>query len=155
MNNLYYDYRKDPWWGYKVRSLTEREENSLFIYILDVSDMAHDLSVVADDLLEEFSFTFNNISSALQCKDFLYAISTSPIIRPELIDRNKIKEWVYDFSYLEKLSVEIRKKKSEILSLFSSEILAIDKSCFRGVYNKTIGRKEYKKIKKQIDSYYN
>ena len=154
INNLYYDYRKDPWWGYKVRSLTEREENSLFIYILDVSDMAHDLSVVADDLLEEFSFTFNNISSALQCKDFLYAISTSPIIRPELIDRNKIKEWVYDLSYLEKLSVEIRKKKSEILSLFSPEILAIDKSFFRGVYNKTIGRKEYKKIKKQIDSYY-
>ena len=62
INDLYYDYRKDPWWGYKVRSLTEREENSLFIYILDVSDMAHDLSVVADDLLEEFSFTFNNLA---------------------------------------------------------------------------------------------
>ncbi len=154
INNLYYDYRKDPWWGYKVHFLTEREENSLFIYILDVSDMAHDLSVIADDLQEEFSFTFNNISSALQCKDFLYAVSTSPIIRPELIDRNKIKEWVYNLSDLEKLSVEIRKKRSEILSLFSSEIFSIDKSFFRGVYNKTISRKEYKKIKKQIGSYY-
>lgn len=154
INNLYYDYRKDPWWGYKVRFLTEREENSLFIYILDVSDMAHDLSVIADDLQEEFSFTFNNISSALGSKDFLYAVSTSPIIRPELIDRNRIKEWVYNLSDLEKLSVEMRKKRSEILSLFSSEIFSIDKSFFRGVYNKTISRKEYKKIKKQIGSYY-
>ena len=44
INSDYYDYRDDPWWGYKgEEEMGDREKNLFSILLLDTQDLSHDL----------------------------------------------------------------------------------------------------------------
>ncbi len=145
----YYDYRKDPWYGYSASYSKSREENSLKVRLLDSEDMAHDLGILAEDIKESFGFSFSTLSGAEKMSSLLKTIALSDLLSPSLLDRETLVSFLKGLEELEILSVDVRRERERITKYYSEDVLSIDKRFWKGGIPKD--SVEYREIKKRIE----
>ena len=145
----YYDYRLDPWYGYSAPYTEGRDENSLRLRLLDSEDMAHDLSVLADDIRESFGLSFATIREAERMSSLLKVISLSELLTPSLLERENLIKYLKALTELELLSVDVKRTRDRILQYYSDDIFRIDRLFWMGAlpgdseeYRKTRERTE-------------
>lgn len=132
LGDSYYDYRTDPWYGYSAPYTDSRDENSLKLRLLDSEDMAHDLSVLAEDMKADWGITFNTIREAERMNVLVKAISLSHLLLPSLLKREKLIQYIKSLGELEVLSVRVKRVRECILQYYTDDIFLIGKSFWKG-----------------------
>lgn len=154
INSDYYDYRDDPWWGYKgEEEMGDREKNLFSILLLDTQDLSHDLRMKNEELKSKYNISFSSIKEAKRMMDELFVISTSAIFVPQFLSKSYLKEYLYSLSDLERISLEIRKERKQILDDYSEEIFSLDKSLFSNILSNATSS-SFRALKSRIGGIY-
>lgn len=149
LDGNYYNYREDPWFGYSAPFTGGRDENALKLRLLDSEDMAHDLSVLAEDIEESFSLTFHTIREAETMSNFLRTVATSNLLSPSLFDRGKLISFLKGLEGLEELSTAVRRTRDNITQYYTEDIFRIGKSFWKGTLAHE--SEEYKETRERIE----
>ena len=135
-----YDYQKNPWYGYINQDISYQTKNSIKTAISSVIQLLDVLIPVQSEIAKQYEVTCSGIKDAQNWRSFFGFCSTSKIITPSLLIKEKFDAVNSSLEDLRSKSQDILNCRSVLEEVFDDTVYKID------------GDSCYRKLTKQFDS---
>ena len=133
-----YDYRKNPWYGYRHQDLSYQAKNEVRNHLSAVAGLAQSLVPLLREISERYEIQCVSIGDAYAWKAFFNVVASSKVITPGLLQKERFDTVYSAVKALKEKSADLLASRSALEAVFDKDIYKID------------GEAYYKKLTRQF-----
>lgn len=148
-----YDYKKNPWYGYRNQDTSYQTKSLVKSDLQTVICFLTELVSIAEEIFTKYAVLCSNVEDTRQWGLFFHLVTSTKLITPSLLQKVVFEKAYETLKKLEILAQDILSSKSVINSAFDGDIYKIDGSdCYKRLtkrFNRRLSRflnQEYKEI---------
>ena len=121
-----YDYRKNPWYGYRIQDTSYQTKNQIKTAVSAVIELLGKLIPIQEEISGRYEISCAGVGDAQNWRDFFRLCADSKIITPALLKKEHLDAAVAALDSLREKSTDILSCRSVLDSCYEESVYQID-----------------------------